>query len=146
MCSDCILQNLTSNWVETADVSIICNGETLLAHRLVLASISPMLCEALKHLDDQEDIVTIVIPDITAEQIKIYLHHVYQCKDVDKFKDINDVLGSSWMSKKDIAELRDKDVLNQENITKVVPKEEVDFSEEISDIGETEDTTGKKIF
>ena len=63
---------------------------TLLANRLVLASISYMLYGALKDNigDESEETVTIIIPEASAGDMKTYLHKVYKCQSLQMFPNI----------------------------------------------------------
>jgi len=74
-----IMKHMQSTITETSDVSIVCKDGTLLAHRLILASLSPMMLKVLRdNFDELEETSCIIMPDISADQMKTYLHHVYQ--------------------------------------------------------------------
>ncbi|XP_014241449.1 transcription factor Ken [Cimex lectularius] len=65
-------------WFEVeahADVHLICQGGNLRAHRLILASASPLICRLLQGLI--EPTVTIQLPDIKASHMKNMLDFLY---------------------------------------------------------------------
>ncbi|XP_054266409.1 transcription factor Ken 2-like isoform X2 [Macrosteles quadrilineatus] len=60
-----------------ADVRLLCRGGTLLAHRLVLASASPLLCRILQDCGRGEPTVTVQLPDISFTNMKCMLDFLY---------------------------------------------------------------------
>ena len=136
-----ILSYMSLMNIETADVSIYCKDGTLLGHKLVLASISPMLYGALKDHggDDSEETTSILIPDVSVEQMKAYLHQVYECQSLSMFPGINDMIRLN-------SKLLESKVFKEEvNFTDSLAKEDfvpdpVDFmkSEAIDDVDDDE--------
>ena len=61
-----------------ADVDLVCEGkETLKAHRLVLASSSPLIKQVLEETPSVENPVTIQFPGVRAADMKLLLHFLY---------------------------------------------------------------------
>ena len=82
----CLSQNLCN----FADVSIQCSDGTIAAHKLVLASISPMLySEFIRNTFDET--ISILMPDCSVAQISDYLISVYKCQDSDSA--VNGLIG-----------------------------------------------------
>ena len=76
----------------SGDVIIYCSNGTVTAHRLVLAAVSQMLFLELSR-DQTEDAATIIFPDVTTEQLSLYLQAVYGCQDLAGFSDLNKMTG-----------------------------------------------------
>ena len=77
----------------TSDVTIQCSDGAVRAHQLVLASISPMLCQELCWNQANEEARTIIMPDLSVSLMSSYLESVYCCEDLLKFEDINRIIG-----------------------------------------------------
>ncbi|PSN30730.1 hypothetical protein C0J52_27466 [Blattella germanica] len=61
-----------------ADLALVCEGrETLRAHRLVLASSSPLIKQVLQETPTVETPVTIQLPGVRASDMKLLLHFLY---------------------------------------------------------------------
>lgn len=60
-----------------ADVKLLCRGGMLLAHRLVLASASPLLCRILQDCGRGEPTVTVQLPDVCFTDMKCTLDFLY---------------------------------------------------------------------
>lgn len=61
-----------------ADVDLVCEGkETLKAHRLVLASSSPLIKQVLEETPPIENPVTIQFPGVRASDMRLLLHFLY---------------------------------------------------------------------
>ena len=83
----------------TSDVIIYCSNGVLMAHQLILASISPVLCSEFVR-NKFDEVVSIFMPDLSTETLSKYLDGVYRCKDLDQFSDINNMLGFKFASLK----------------------------------------------
>ena len=72
----CNLANYFSSKIDkTSDVTIYCSDGIVETHKLILVSISEMLCSALKEIYLEEG-DTIIIPDVSAGHMSNYLHAV----------------------------------------------------------------------
>ncbi|XP_046673638.1 transcription factor Ken [Homalodisca vitripennis] len=74
------LVNEIRQWFDAesfADVRLLCRDQGLLAHRLVLASASPLLRRLLEDCGTTMPTVTIQLPDITAAHMKSTLDFLY---------------------------------------------------------------------
>ena len=58
-----------------SDVHIVCMDGSLSSHKLALASISPMMHDAMKSNDDE--VVSILLPDFTIEELNQYLKIIF---------------------------------------------------------------------
>ncbi|KAK2716584.1 zinc finger and BTB domain-containing protein 18-like [Artemia franciscana] len=58
------------------DVALFCEDGVLYAHRIVLASMSPLLAALLA--DAQANDVTVLLPEVTYEDMKLLLQFIYQ--------------------------------------------------------------------
>ena len=82
----------------SSDVVIKCHdGVTLLAHQLILASISPMLYSEFCQ-NKYEDTITICMPGMAASEMSSYLDAIYNCQDLTSYSDINKLLGFRYAS------------------------------------------------
>ena len=88
------------------DVTINCRDGSVPANKLVLASISPLLCEEFRDniLDDQ---VIIMMPDFTVDLIEGYLKCIFHGQSLRSYKDVNDLLSSSKFNKLQVVEKED---------------------------------------
>ena len=84
--------NTGNSHLQSSSVKVVCSNGVLTVYKMVLASISPMLCSAMKGISS-EDIETILIPDFTTDQISKYLKLVCQGQDFSRYTDINKVIG-----------------------------------------------------
>ena len=83
----------------TSDVTIQCSDGAVRAHQLVLASISPMLCQELCwNQSNVDEARTIIMPEITIDKMSKYLEAVYSCEDLFSFQDINTIIGFKFAS------------------------------------------------
>ena len=84
--------NAENTHIESSSVIVRCSNGVLAVNKLVLASISPMLCSAMKGISS-ESIDSILIPDFTTDQISKYLNLVCQGKDLSTYSEISNVIG-----------------------------------------------------
>ena len=77
---------------KTTDVSIFCKNGSVPAHKLVLASISPMLYAEFKE-NCFDETVSIIMNDFTVQEVKNYLKDVYNNQNLTKYTSINVSLG-----------------------------------------------------
>ena len=59
------------------DVTILCDDGKLLAHKIVLAAVSPFLCHVLDSVDTNTNQTTIVMPDVRREIVQQLLDFLY---------------------------------------------------------------------
>ena len=78
----------------TSDVTIYCGDGILLSHKIVLASISPLLA-GLLHENTQDKHVSLILPEFSVRSFAGFLEHIYTFKDVRTFFEINKYLGIS---------------------------------------------------
>merc|ERR1719500_2306285 len=66
------------------DVWLRCSDGSVPCHQVVLASLSPLLRSVLS-LDtgEREDIVTIMMPDLTVREVDTFLAHIYEGSTTD---------------------------------------------------------------
>ena len=85
------------------DVVIICkDGSRLSSHKLVLASISPMLYDAMKNVDDE--VLTILLPDFSTEELDQCLKNIYFFEKGDQPQLLGDTLGITRIFSESIQE------------------------------------------
>ncbi|BES91806.1 Ken and Barbie [Nesidiocoris tenuis] len=80
-------------WFETeahADVTLACQGGTLRAHRLILASASPLIRRLLN--DASEALVTIQLPDVSPNHMRAILDFLYLGQTSIPPSEVNDVI------------------------------------------------------
>jgi hypothetical protein len=67
------------NKEEYLDVTFVCKGgRQVKAHKLVLSSVSPFLKQIFSEWKDNQDMVTILIPDIDHNILKLLLDFMYE--------------------------------------------------------------------
>ena len=88
-----ISQYLLEENMIVSDVRIICQDGSLASHRLVLASISPMLREAMKNNDSDEDVITLLIPHFSVDEVKNFLRDLISGKDLSRYAALMKLLG-----------------------------------------------------
>ena len=76
----------------SSDVSIHCSDGLVSGHKLVLASISNMLCEAFKQFWSEESL-SILMPDFSVTQLSSYFLDLYKGAEVSRHLEINAALG-----------------------------------------------------
>ena len=81
----------------SSDVIINCQDGVLLAHQLILASISPMLYAEFCQ-NKYEETITICMPGMAASFMSSYLDAIYSCQDLAVYCDINKLLGFRYAS------------------------------------------------
>ena len=81
----------------SSDVLIKCHDGVLLAHQLILASISPMLYTEFCQ-NKYEETITICMPGMAASDMSSYLDAIYSCQDLASYSDINKLLGFRYAS------------------------------------------------
>ena len=81
----------------SSDVLIKCHDGDLLAHQLILASISPMLYTEFCQ-NKYEDTITICMPGVAYSVMSSYLDAIYSCQDLASYSDINKLLGFRYAS------------------------------------------------
>ena len=81
----------------SSDVVIKCHDGVLLAHQLILASISPMLYSEFCQ-NKYEEAITICMPGMSASDMSSYLDAIYSCQDLTSYSDINKLLGFKYAS------------------------------------------------
>ena len=98
--SEYIFEYMKTNCAQTTcDVTIQCSDGAVRAHQLVLASISPMLCQELCwNQSNVDEARTIIMPEITINKMSKYLEAVYSCEDLFSFQDINTIIGFKFAS------------------------------------------------
>ena len=78
----------------TSDVTIYCGDGILMSHKIVLASISPLLADLL-HENIQDKHVSLILPDFSVRRFAGFLENIYTFKDVRTFFEITKHLGVS---------------------------------------------------
>ena len=81
----------------SSDVIIYCSDGTLMAHQLILASISPVLCAEFRR-NKFDDIISISLPEVSMSSMKSYLNSVYSCQDISEYEEFNNMLGFQFAS------------------------------------------------
>ena len=76
----------------TSDVTIVCHDGRIPAHKLVVASISPMLYNSMKNVE-QEERIWIFIPDFSVQELKQYLQCVYSLQENKQCTELKRTLG-----------------------------------------------------
>ena len=78
ICSDVLCRYLGQKTM--CDVSLVCRDGRVPCHQVVLAALSPLLRSLLRSLDtgDIEDRVTIVLPDLTVQEVDTFLANIYE--------------------------------------------------------------------
>ena len=76
-----------------ADVKIICYDGSAWAHRLILAAVSPVLKQILLSVHDQEDVVTLFLPQLSKFHLSLVLDYVYRGRMFIKASQLQHVLG-----------------------------------------------------
>ena len=97
--SENILQYLSSCSESSTDVTIYCSDGTVAAHKLVLASLSKMLCLEFQE-NIWDDIISITMPDFTVMEVSRYLADILQSCDLKDHPQLNFVIG--YGNQKDI--------------------------------------------
>ena len=83
----------------SSDLILRCSDGVVAAHQLVLASISPMLCQELCwNQSNVDEARTIIMPEITIDKMSKYFEAVYSCEDLISFQDINTIIGFKFAS------------------------------------------------
>ena len=59
------------------DVTILCDDGKLVAHRIVLAAVSPFLCHVLDAATGDTPATTIIMPDVRKEIVQQLLEFLY---------------------------------------------------------------------
>ena len=75
---------------------LVCSDGLLPAHKLVLAALSPLLRSALAEADtwdQEENNISIIMPDFSTQQLSRYLADIWTCEDLGHHPDVNIVLG-----------------------------------------------------
>ena len=94
------------------DIMITCSDGHISAHKLVLASISPMLYSEFKQ-NVSDKTLSIVLPDYSLLEVTQYLKAIYSCQDISKFTIFNQMIGSIETEE---IEIDKKDILDIENV------------------------------
>jgi len=94
------------------DIMITCSDGHISAHKLVLASISPMLYSEFKQ-NISDKTLSIVLPDYSLLEVTQYLKAIYSCQDISKFTIFNQMIGSIETEE---IEIDKKDILDIENV------------------------------
>ena len=84
----------------STDVIIHCKDASLAAHQLILGSISPVLCSAFCQ-NKFEETISIHLPDLSSDLVLEFLGAVYNCQDLSRFDEINQMLGFQFASSKE---------------------------------------------
>ena len=89
MCNLANYFNIKNN--KTSDVTIFCSDGTVQTHKLILVSISELLCSALKEIHPEEG-DTIVIPDVSADLMTSYLQAVCLGQQTSSYSEVEKLL------------------------------------------------------
>ena len=81
----------------SSDVIIYCSDGTVMAHQLILASISPVLCVEFRK-NKFDEIISISLPEVDVSSVRNYLDSVYSCEDISDYEDFNNMLGFKFAS------------------------------------------------
>ena len=99
ICQEKVLCSLSSSFTKymngnaaSSDVTIVCSDGRIPAHKLVIASISSMLYEAMKNVE-QEERIWILLPDYSLQEVKNYLKTVYSLEENNQSSDVMYTLG-----------------------------------------------------
>ena len=95
-----------------SDIVITCCDGQVSAHKLVLASISPMLYSEFKQ-NISDKTLSIVLPDYSLLEVTKYLKAIYSCRDLSNFTIFNQMMGSIETEE---IEIDKKDILDIENV------------------------------
>ena len=126
-----ILQYLSTNLhfdskSKTTDVILHCQDGALAAHQLILGSISPVLCSTFCQ-NKFEETLTIHLPDLSSALVQEFLIAVYNCQDLSRFHDINQMLGFQFASSKEYSQT---DTIEMHSDNNDEMKEEADSEED----------------
>ena len=80
------------NFDNFSDVLIYCSDGQISCHKLVLASISPMLNKEFK-TNIWDENVSIIVPDFTVQEVRAFLESLYKCQNLNKFADLAKLFG-----------------------------------------------------
>ena len=102
ICQEKVLEHLSSSFssyvsqdMPASDVIIVCNDGRIPGHKLVMASISSMLYDAMKNVEEEE-MILIIVPDFSVKNLTQYLSYVYsldegrQCSQLKKTLGVGD--------------------------------------------------------
>ena len=82
--------NSKNKFINGGDISISCNNGNLKTYKLLLASISQMLYEIFK---ENSEVTNIFLPDVSTELLSRWLDNVYINKEINKYHELNIMLG-----------------------------------------------------
>ena len=155
--ADCILGHLATYsrvWSPLSDVVLVCRDGLLPAHKLVLAALSPLLRSALAEADtwDQENKLSVLMPDFSMLQMSQYFADLWKCSDMKQHSDINFVFGHLSLSSLKTYSVQEESIEHSHNLVSDVVVEDESFDPanikveaiEVSDSVDTE-TKGSEI-
>ena len=77
---------------KSSDLTIYCSDGVVQTQKLILVSISEMLCSALKEINPEEG-ETVIVPDVTAAHVSAYLHNICIGDQISSFTELDKLLG-----------------------------------------------------
>ena len=114
--------SICTNNDPTSDVVIYCSDGTVSAHKLVLASLSTMMYNVFTD-STWDETISVILPDVSSENMRNYLLKLYKGEDMRSFQDINQIISckvKSHMSILRTAEEDTKDSIISESTTKPI--------------------------
>ena len=77
---------------KSSDLTTYCSDGVVQTQKLILVSISEMLCSALKEINPEEG-ETVIVPDVTAAHVSAYLHNICIGDQMSSFTELHKLLG-----------------------------------------------------